>query len=540
MKRFIMPLAFAVALPAFGETLDKTSCFPENNLNLEDRIDRKDANIDEAKFNEIISKVEDYYAPIISSHGATLRTIRNWADTTVNAYAQQNGTDWQVSMFGGLARRPEVTPDGFALVVCHEVGHHLAGFPFYDEGWASSEGQSDYFATQACASNIWKDDIEDNALYRDLAPQIVKDKCDASYSEENRQNLCYRTSMAGKSLGELLAALGSQDVPRFDTPDQNVVNSTVTSHPQGQCRFDTYFQGALCNNSFDEMTIPGRSHPEGQGSFGAETDASRVSCTTAGFYSQGTRPLCWFHPRLNLSVANDRLSMSEMNGNGNDVWEPGETFALNLPLVNNLLAAIAGAQLSITRGEITVTEAYPTIEAGASAYAVNPIQITAPAEAQCGEQMGLVTKVSVNNWENVSNLSITLGEGRIEEVENTTRVAIPDNDRAGVTSSVLGTSNISATKAFVALDITHTYIGDLKVELISPAGNSYVIHNNEGGGDDNIKKTVEVSLSNESISGSWKLKVVDSAAQDNGTLNSWGLTFNGLMCGENANLALKK
>ena len=63
------------------------------------------------------------------------------ARRSMHLHEEGSFNKWVVAMFGGLARRPEVTKDAFQFVVCHEVGHHLAGWPFaYD--WASNEGQS--------------------------------------------------------------------------------------------------------------------------------------------------------------------------------------------------------------------------------------------------------------------------------------------------------------------------------------------------------------------------------------------------------------
>ena len=59
------------------------------------------------------------------------------------------------------------------------------------------------------------------------------------------QDLCYRTAMAGKSVADLLATLGKQDLPSFLTPDENRVTRTYNSHPKAQCRLDTYLSGAL-------------------------------------------------------------------------------------------------------------------------------------------------------------------------------------------------------------------------------------------------------------------------------------------------------
>ena len=69
------------------------------------------------KFEAIIKRVYDAYAPIVASKGATLDMINNWDDGTVNAYANRDGNVWHVNMFGGLARHSLVTDDGFMLVV---------------------------------------------------------------------------------------------------------------------------------------------------------------------------------------------------------------------------------------------------------------------------------------------------------------------------------------------------------------------------------------------------------------------------------------
>ena len=74
---------------------------------------------------EIIQNIEDYYAPIVASQGGRLVIEKRWDDPTVNAYAQQSGRIWKVTMFGGLARRPEVTADGFAISFEHDYADNL-------------------------------------------------------------------------------------------------------------------------------------------------------------------------------------------------------------------------------------------------------------------------------------------------------------------------------------------------------------------------------------------------------------------------------
>ena len=272
---------------------------PENNLHLFDDIFAKDAKMTEAEFNQLTDAVIKEWEDLAKIHGATLVANKNWTDSTVNAYATQSGKTWQVSMFGGLARRAEVTNDGFQLVVCHELGHHFAGFPFYGANdWAASEGESDYFATQVCARKIWSDEPELNATYKTRISAAAVEKCDAAWSVQAERDLCYRASAGGQSLANLLAALGGQGTPKFETPDPTVVSKTNVNHPKGQCRLDTYFQGALCPTVFDVKKIPGRKHPMGQGSKDAEQEAITASCAKSAGFELGNRPLCWFKPQL--------------------------------------------------------------------------------------------------------------------------------------------------------------------------------------------------------------------------------------------------
>ena len=84
----------------------------------------------------------------------------------------------------------------------------------------------------------------------------------------------------------------------------------------------------------------------------------------------------------------------------------------------------------------------------------------------------------------------------------------------------------------VAVDMTHTYIGDLSIVLISPRNNSFPLHSRSGGSRDNIIRTytmgttpVLADLRGKSIRGAWKLKIIDHAALDTGKLNHWSLKF---------------
>jgi hypothetical protein len=284
------------ALALLGTTTAAHASFlPPNNLHLQDNR-RAATNVTEAQFNATIDEAIAYYGPFLKENfNANFKVNRLWTDSTVNASATQSGNTWTVNMYGGLARRPETTQDGFALVLCHEIGHHLGGYPF-SSNWAADEGSADYFSTLSCARDLWKNQKAKNALSRELITAYPKSLCDAQYSNEDDQNLCYRTLLGGKSLGSLLAALGGTKAA-YETPDKKVVSSTVHTHPAGQCRLDTYIAGALCTQDFDPSVIPGKDLGSKRNSKDAEAASGRFTCLRTEF-KVGPRPLCWFKPLL--------------------------------------------------------------------------------------------------------------------------------------------------------------------------------------------------------------------------------------------------
>jgi carboxypeptidase T len=111
--------------------------------------------------------------------------------------------------------------------------------------------------------------------------------------------------------------------------------------------------------------------------------------------------------------------------------------------------------------------------------------------------------------------------------ENTTDVTIPDAG-AAVTSpiTVSGVTGNAPSALQVAVDIRHTYRGDLQVDLVAPDGTSYRMKSTSTSDSaDNIITTYSVNASSEVANGTWQLKVQDLYSADTGYINSWKLTF---------------
>jgi hypothetical protein len=100
--------------------------------------------------------------------------------------------------------------------------------------------------------------------------------------------------------------------------------------------------------------------------------------------------------------------------------------------------------------------------------------------------------------------------------------SIPDNAPAGVSSAIEVADAGTLATVKLTTDITHTYRGDLTVTL-SHGATTITVFDGEGGSADDLKQTFTVSGFSGELKGSWTLKVVDTASQDIGKLNSWKL-----------------
>jgi subtilisin-like proprotein convertase family protein len=106
-------------------------------------------------------------------------------------------------------------------------------------------------------------------------------------------------------------------------------------------------------------------------------------------------------------------------------------------------------------------------------------------------------------------------------------IGIPDADTTGATSQCSIDLPGKVVELRLNLGITHTYRGDLRVTLISPAGKEFpVFFPAADGRDDIVVNGFHVrAAAGQIAAGVWKLQVVDVAAVDVGTLSNWSLTI---------------
>lgn len=242
--------------------------------------------VSEADYNKIMDRIEAMYTDVVKQRGGTLVVNRLWTDSTVNSSAEQQGGQWIINMYGGIARHPDTTYEGEALIACHEMGHHLGGAPkinsMFGGAWATNEGGADYFATLKCLRTFFEKDDNASIISKANIDPLVKTKCLANFTNQTDQDICMRISMSSESVSYLFQDLSKEKTrPQFSTPDTHQVDQTNDDHPATQCRMDTYFAGSICHVAVSVGN--------------SDTDFKAGSCVQ-GTDADGFRPRCWFNP----------------------------------------------------------------------------------------------------------------------------------------------------------------------------------------------------------------------------------------------------
>lgn len=102
---------------------------------------------------------------------------------------------------------------------------------------------------------------------------------------------------------------------------------------------------------------------------------------------------------------------------------------------------------------------------------------------------------------------------------------IPDNNSSGVTSAVTVNRTGASGSVKISYNIVHTYRGDLRVQLIDPNGTVTTLRSPSGGSANNINESKTINKGSTSANGTWRLKVIDNAAQDTGYIDFWSIEF---------------
>ncbi len=205
-------------------------------------------------------------------------------------------------------------------------------------------------------------------------------------------------------------------------------------------------------------------------------------------------------------------------------------------IVDGVSVTPPGDQTSIVGQATSVQIKATSSNAGALSYAATGL----PAGLSIDSATGVISGTPTTEGSSAVTVKVTDSVGRTATVsftwtvnttggnvfENTADVAIPDGGNA-VTSPITVSRAGNAPSALqVTVDITHSYRGDLVIDLVAPDGTAYRLKSSSiFDSADDVKATYTVDASSETAVGTWNLKVQDIYSQDSGTLNGWKLTF---------------
>lgn len=256
----------------------------------------------------------------------------------------------------------------------------------------------------------------------------------------------------------------------------------------------------------------------------------------------------------------DQSSTVTPQGDGDGALEPGEDFTVSEQLQNLGSAGATGISGTMSGpASVTVTDptaAWPDLAPGESGANSDGLAATLGAGAACGAPVTMSLAITDTEGTGGTTVPIAVPTGGVGSpvARNSANVprSIPDANPTGVTST------LQVAQAGIVKDLnvrigslTHTWVGDLVIDLTAPDGTTTVNLVNRPGGTensgDNFTNTVFDDEAVASIGanapytgsfmpqsdqlsrfdglqqqGTWTLRVADVVASDTGTLNSWG------------------
>ncbi|MFD6874959.1 MULTISPECIES: S8 family serine peptidase [unclassified Streptomyces] len=167
---------------------------------------------------------------------------------------------------------------------------------------------------------------------------------------------------------------------------------------------------------------------------------------------------------------------------------------------------------------------------GAAALHLSQHPRSTPAEVAEGLVAAATPDVVAGPGSGSPNLLLYAGDGTTppnpgNRFENAHDYPIVDNSTVESPITVSGITGNAPAALRVPVDIRHTWVGDLRVDLVAPDGTVHNLRNHTGGSDDDIVRTYQVDASAVVAEGVWKLRVTDLGTGDTGKIDSWALLF---------------
>ncbi|MEV6395216.1 S8 family serine peptidase [Streptomyces sp. NPDC051907] len=291
----------------------------------------------------------------------------------------------------------------------------------------------------------------------------------------------------------------AQVVAGIDWVTQNAVKPAVANMSLGG-GVDTVLDTAVRNSIASGITY----------AIAAGNDSSNASNSSPARVAEAIT--------VGSTTSTDARSSFSNYGSVLDIFAPGSSITSAWNSSDSATNTISGTSM-----------ATPHV-AGAAALYLATNKTATPAQVSTALTTAATSGVVGNPGTGSPNRLLYVGTGDTpppgKRFENTGDYAISDNATTESPVTVSAVAGNAPATLQVPVDIKHTYIGDLKVDLIAPDGTAYNLKAyGSGGSTDNINTTYTVNASSEAANGVWKLRVNDNARYDTGKIDSWALQF---------------
>jgi subtilisin-like proprotein convertase family protein len=256
------------------------------------------------------------------------------------------------------------------------------------------------------------------------------------------------------------------------------------------------------------------------------------------------------------------VSYSALPNDGDGVIAPGDAVTVQETVRNGSSQTLTGIQGTLTSadGSATINQgasAYPDLAPNASSANTTAFGLTLPSSADCGLNLPLNLHLSTPSQGSYDvPFTVTTGAPGAFAPWNSGQVPVPIPDAVSISQPASVTSSLPVTQPGRVKGVrvrighlTHTYDGDLLIELIAPDGltKTTLINPNPANNGQNFVNTVfdqnaalpigsaqapytgsfkpagDLSIFNGmQQQGAWKLKITDTSPGNTGTLDSWG------------------
>lgn len=180
----------------------------------------------------------EYQSEIKGDFGVKLEILPDAENPLYFGGASLESGVFSISAGRDLMQNKGMTEGAVLFLLCHEVGHLVGGIPKKETNtWASTEGQSDYYAASTCLKRLYL------KRFSHSHPYVTNEIRVLCHGDE----ICGKTMAAGKEFMDALYAY--IDVPEMPRPELKKTERPLLkweklNYPTLQCRLDTIKNGA--------------------------------------------------------------------------------------------------------------------------------------------------------------------------------------------------------------------------------------------------------------------------------------------------------